>query len=67
MPDKSLAEMKVAILVTDGVEQAELEQPRKALITAVAQTVLLSPKAFNRGMVELFAAHRRSAQAATRT
>lgn len=35
----------VAILVTDGFEQSELEQPRKALHTAGAETDLISPKA----------------------
>jgi protease I len=35
---------RVAILATDGVERVELEQPRKALDGAGAQTVLLSIK-----------------------
>lgn len=33
----------VAILVTDGFEQSELEQPRKALEDAGAETTLISP------------------------
>jgi protease I len=33
---------RVAILAADGVERVELEQPRKALDGAGAQTVLLS-------------------------
>ncbi|HEV8214253.1 MAG TPA: type 1 glutamine amidotransferase domain-containing protein [Gemmatimonadaceae bacterium] len=35
---------RVAILATDGVEQSELTQPRKALDDAGAQTTLISPK-----------------------
>lgn len=38
----------VAILVTDGFEQSELEQPRQALQDAGAETRIVSPKA---GMV----------------
>ena len=38
--DGNLAGMKVAILATDGVEQAELTEPRKALDEAGATTVL---------------------------
>jgi protease I len=36
---------KVAILATDGVEQVELEEPRKALDAAGAITQLIAPKA----------------------
>ena len=35
---------RVAILATDGVEQIELTDPRKALDDAGAETVLVSPK-----------------------
>ena len=35
---------KVAILATDGVEQVELVEPRKALDAAGALTHLISPK-----------------------
>ncbi len=35
---------RVAILVTDGFEQVELTEPRKALQEAGAETVLVSPK-----------------------
>lgn len=35
---------KIAILATDGFEQAELMEPRKALDQAGAQTVVVSPK-----------------------
>ena len=36
---------RVAILATDGVEQSELIEPRKALDDAGADTTLVSPKA----------------------
>ena len=35
---------KVAILVTDGFEQVELEKPRQALDQAGAKTSIVSPK-----------------------
>lgn len=35
---------KVAIVVTDGFEQVEMTEPRKALEDAGAETVLVSPK-----------------------
>ncbi len=44
MADTTLNGLKVAILVTDGFEQVELTEPRKALDAAGAQTVLVSPK-----------------------
>lgn len=40
----SLCGKKVAFLATDGFEQAELLDPRKALDDAGAQTVVISPK-----------------------
>jgi protease I len=42
--DANLAGLRVAILATDGFEQAELTEPRKALDTAGAQTEIVSPK-----------------------
>jgi len=39
----SLDGMKVAILVSDGFEQAEMTEPRKALESAGAQTQIVSP------------------------
>jgi protease I len=45
MAGKSLEGMKVAILVTDGFEQVEMTEPRKALDQAGAETHLVSPKA----------------------
>ncbi len=44
MADKNLKGMKVAILVTDGFEQVELTEPRKALDQAGAETRIVSPK-----------------------
>lgn len=45
MPDnKSLTGLRVAILATDGVEDAELKQPREALDQAGAKTTLIAPK-----------------------
>ena len=40
----SLKGKRVAILATDGVEQVELEQPRKALDDAGATTHLIAPR-----------------------
>ncbi|MBV8477857.1 MAG: type 1 glutamine amidotransferase [Acidobacteria bacterium] len=45
MADKDLRGMRVAILATNGVEQAELTEPRKALDEAGAETKLIAPKA----------------------
>jgi protease I len=44
MANRSLKGLKVAILVTDGFEQVELMEPRKALDEAGAKTVVVSPK-----------------------
>ncbi len=44
MTDKKLQGMKIAILATNGVEQPEMTEPRKALDEAGAQTILISPK-----------------------
>ena len=48
MTDKSLNGLKVAILVTDGFEQVELTEPRKALDEAGAETRIVSPKRIRR-------------------
>ncbi|PYX88198.1 MAG: protease [Acidobacteria bacterium] len=45
MEVKNLQGMRVAILATNGVEQAELVEPRKALDEAGARTTLIAPKA----------------------
>jgi protease I len=44
MANGNLDGMKVAILVTDGFEQVEMTEPRKALDQAGAETHLVSPK-----------------------
>lgn len=44
MANGTLDDLKVAILVTDGFEQVEMTEPRKALDEAGAQTQLVSPK-----------------------
>jgi len=41
---ENLTGVKVAILVTDGFEQVELTEPRKALDQAGAETTIVSPK-----------------------
>ncbi len=45
MADEALEGMNIAILVTDGFEQVEPMQPRKALDEAGATTQVVSPKA----------------------
>ena len=42
--EQRLAGKKIAILATDGFEQSELIEPRKALEQAGAQTFVVSPK-----------------------
>jgi deglycase len=44
MASSNLSGKRVAILATDGVEQVELTEPRKALDQAGAKTVVVSPK-----------------------
>ena len=44
MADSDIKGLKVAILVTDGFEQVELVEPRKALDAAGAETAIVSPK-----------------------
>ena len=44
MASNTLNGKRVAILATDGVEQVELTEPRKALDQAGAKTVVVSPK-----------------------
>lgn len=43
--EKELTGRTIAILVTDGFEQVEMTEPRKALDQAGAKTILISPKA----------------------
>lgn len=42
--NRSLSGYRVAILATDGVEDAELREPREALKNAGAQVTLIAPK-----------------------
>src|SRR3954468_8923380 len=44
MANRNLEGLNVAILVTDGFEQVELLEPRKALDEAGANTKIVSPK-----------------------
>ena len=44
MTDKQLNGLRVAILATDGFEEAELLEPRKALDAAGARTTVIAPK-----------------------
>src|SRR5689334_21317002 len=44
MASNNLSGKRVAILATDGVEQVELTEPRRALDQAGAKTVVVSPK-----------------------
>ena len=44
MAERTLQGMRFAVLATDGVEDAELKQPREALEKAGAQTTLFAPK-----------------------
>jgi protease I len=44
MPQATLRGFRVAILATDGFEQSELLEPRKALAAAGAVTEVISPK-----------------------
>ena len=45
MADKQLSGLKIAVLTTDGVEQVELLDPKKALEAAGANVVVIAPKA----------------------
>jgi protease I len=51
MSEHKLSQMRVAILASDGFEQAELEKPRKALEEAGAKTVVIAPKS---GKIQAF-------------
>ena len=54
METNTLHGIRVAILAMDGVEDAELRQPRKALETAGAHTTLFAPK---EGEIQSFKHH----------
>jgi protease I len=51
---RPLEGMRVAILATDGVEEAELIEPKKALESAGAQTVVVAP---HKGSIQAFKHH----------
>jgi protease I len=44
MASSNLRGKRIAILATDGFEQAELTEPRKALDHAGAETIVIAPK-----------------------
>ena len=44
MSEKQLNGLRVAILATNGFEEAELIEPRKALDEAGARTTVIAPK-----------------------
>jgi putative intracellular protease/amidase len=50
MVSANLRGVRVAILATDGFEQAELLEPRKALDDAGVTTMVVSPKRHDQGM-----------------
>jgi protease I len=54
MDQQTLQGMRVAILAADGVEDAELREPRKALDEAGAETTLFAPK---EGTIQSFKHH----------
>jgi protease I len=56
---KNIQGMRVAILASDGVEDSELREPRKALEEAGARTTLFAPKA---GSIQSFKHHDKADQ-----
>ncbi len=59
MESKNLKGIRVAILATDGVEEAELTKPRKALEDAGAETTLIGLK---EGKIQAMKHHDKSSQ-----
>lgn len=59
MAEKQLSGLKVAAITTDGVEQVELLEPKKALENAGAQVLVVAPKA---GKVQGFKHHDKADQ-----
>jgi protease I len=59
MAEKQLSGLKVAAITTDGVEQVELLEPKKALENAGAQVLVIAPKA---GKVQGFKHHDKADQ-----
>lgn len=58
MAEKQLSGLEIAVLTTDGVEQVELLDPKKALEEAGAKVVVISPKA---GKIQGFKHHDKAA------
>jgi protease I len=56
---KDIQGMRVAILASDGVEDSELREPRRALEAAGARTTLFAPKA---GSIQSFKYHDKADQ-----
>lgn len=54
MAEKQLTGLRIAALATDGVEQVELTEPRKALEQAGAEVIVIAPK---RGKIQAFKHH----------
>ncbi len=54
MAEKKLSGLKIAAITTDGVEQVELLEPKKALEEAGAKVVVIAPKA---GKIQGFKHH----------
>ncbi|HJT53367.1 MAG TPA: type 1 glutamine amidotransferase domain-containing protein [Candidatus Angelobacter sp.] len=59
MAEKQLSGLKVAAITSDGVEQVELLEPKKALEEAGAQVLVVAPKA---GKVQGFKHHDKADQ-----
>jgi len=59
MAEKQLSGLKVAAIATDGVEQVELLEPKKALEEAGAQVLVVAPKA---GTIQGFKHHDKADQ-----
>ena len=54
MANENLKGLKVAILITDGFEQVEMTEPRKALAQAGAETRIVPPKEKSGSRLELY-------------
>jgi protease I len=59
MAEKQLSGLRVAAITTDGVEQVELLEPKKALENAGAQVLVIAPKA---GKIQGFKHHDKADQ-----
>jgi protease I len=59
MAEKQLSGLKVAAITTDGVEQVELLEPRKALENVGAEVLVVAPKA---GKIQGFKHHDKADQ-----